>query len=168
MNIRKILGAAAAAISLVALPMIGSASTTLTVTASVTNSCSWNTISYSASFGTWNPLTNTASTANPQATLAYECTNGDTPTLKFTTLNGSGSQCAMTDGTGGTIDYGISVGSTFGTQVDCSGGTGYSGTQGVGPSSVSQVLTLGIDSDTNSQNANQGSYTDTVTITITP
>lgn len=156
-RIRRFLVLVTAALMLTsALPYMAVASDTATVNVSaiVLGTCSFNTSSATMDFGSLNPLTGSNSSAN--ASLQFKCTLG---TLYSITddkgLHETGTTFRMQHASDNTqlIPYtftytnsGVGLGNLFPITLNITGG----------------VLA------TDYQNAKEGSYSDTVTLTVTP
>jgi spore coat protein U-like protein len=137
-------------------------STSFTVSATVVNNCT--TSATALSFGNYDPTS--GSDTSGTNTVTVTCTNGDAYTIALnggTTSGGSISQRKMTDGASHYLNYNIfqNAGHTTlwgdGTTGNTLSGTG---------TAVAQNYT-GYGSITASQTVPSGSYTDTITVTIT-
>jgi len=140
----------------------GTTSTSFTVSATVVNNCTTN--ATALAFGNYDPTS--VSDTSGTNTVAVTCTQGDAYTIALnggTTSGGTIAQRKMTDGASHTINYNIYQNSGH-TTLWGDGTTGT--TQGGTGSAVAQNYT-GYGSITAGQTAPSGSYTDTITVTIT-
>lgn len=127
---------------------------TLTVSASVTATCKFSSATSTLDFGALDP----SSATNPSATntTTYWCTKG---TVASTAANlgayeGGGSRRLKGPGAGDLIPYSLSL--SGGTQI------------GAGKSTPLTLTMSGGINNADYINATAGSYSDTVTLTITP
>lgn len=129
---------------------------TLTVSASVTGTCKFSSATSTLSFGALDP--SSASDASASNTTTYWCTKG----VVASTSAGDGSN--FSGGSRRMAGTGAAAGDFIPYSLALAGGT----QTGVGPGTP---LTLTIDGDivnADYVNATAGSYSDTVTLTITP
>lgn len=126
-------------------------STTLAVSASIQAVCKFNTTSYALGFGSINPSGGSNATAT--ANVTYKCTNGTTPSGIAPTSGGLSR--TMTDGGTNSLAYTLSLGAI-------AAGSGF------GSGETKTVVVSGTITPTQFQNAVAASYTENVTLDITP
>lgn len=159
---------AAAAIGTAALALAPSAvkadTATLTVKTTVANSCQFSTKTDTVDFGAY-----TGAKVTQTYTASYTCTSGDT-TYKFgfQSPNAVGvGNCSMTDGNGHKLTYVIT--DSANVPYGCDGGSFPKSASSEPAGNGAATLNYGF---TFTLNANQtevvGSYSDTVTVSITP
>jgi spore coat protein U-like protein len=164
------LAAAAALVCLSFSPLVvnASGSSSVTVSATVSNTCAFGgSTPTTVTFGSgYDPVVANASTA---ATVTYSpqymCTKSDaTYTWSFTSLNHSSTQAVLKSG-GNSLDYNITDASSNAYNGDGSNSHAV-GSAGNG----STVLTYSSFTFTipSAQNVPAGTYTDTLTVTLTP
>ena len=136
------------------------ATTTFNVTATVTSSCSVS--ATNVAFGSVAPLSSTTYTA--QGTISATCTNGTSYTLALSAGSGAYTARTMSDGTD-TLTYNLYTDTTYGTVWG--DGTGATATVGPLTGTGSAVSTTVYGQMVMPQStAGPGSYSDTITVTL--
>ena len=132
----------------------------VTVTATVVNSCQFNTSTDSVGFGTY-----TGAAIVKTYTAKYTCTSGDsTYKFSFVSANRVGASCEMSDGAGHSLNY--VVNDSASNFYGCDGFTAAAAAE---PASSGGALTYGFTFTLPaSQTLVAGSYSDVNTVTITP
>jgi hypothetical protein len=161
---------AAAALGTAALALAPSAvkadTATLTVKTTVANSCQFSTKTDTVDFGAY-----TGAKVTRTYTASYTCTSGDTTyTFGFQSSNAVGvGNCSMTDGNGHKLAYVISDASNVNSTYGCDSGsfphTATSEPAGNGTTVLNYGFTFTLNPN---QTQVVGSYSDTVTVSITP
>lgn len=160
----RIVAVAAAALGTAALALAPTAvradTASLTVTATVSNTCQFNTTTDTVGFGTY-----TGAAIVKTYTAKYTCTSGDsTYKFSFVSLNRSGANCEMSDGAGHSLNY--VVADSAGNFYGCDGFTAGAAAEPAGNGgALSYGFTFTLPA---SQTLIAGSYGDTNTVTITP
>jgi spore coat protein U-like protein len=167
----KLLVTTVAALSVGAPSLAGTATGSFTVMATVQAICQMS--ASAINFGTYIPGNGTTLKAN--STISIQCTSGtNAPTLALNAGSSGGTMAErLMSGPGGaTLQYNLYTSSSYGTVLG--DGTGGSSTEPVtiGNGSFTtpvQVTVYGefLDSAANRLSAKAGSYTDTVTATLT-
>jgi hypothetical protein len=180
MFIRKTLTAFAAGLMLASLAVApafahkvkqNQDSNTIVVTGTVVDECRLSTgNSYAVTLTPYLPISNTGGTGSD--TLAYTCSNGGTtnPVILFNDNSGSSWDCTAT-GQGANLYFYIAPqdGSGGGPngQVGCNGTAGWTGPSGSGSGSEQFNFAVDLSAGSN-QSAPVGTYTDSVTVNLTP
>jgi spore coat protein U-like protein len=140
-----------------------SASTSLSVTASVNNNCTISTAALA--FGTYDPVvTNASAVLDGTGTVTIACTKGATATIGLGLGNNpSGSTRRMTDGSGNYLTYEAYQDSSHSTVWGTSGAGLL--TPAAAPSKAARNFTV-YGRIAGNQDVPAGSYTDTVTATV--
>lgn len=162
-NLKVLVGTAAAAVLFVPTAYAATSTTTFGVDATVANACS---VSATAlSFGNYDPVT--AAAVNSTTTVSVTCSNGapyDVGLDAGTTTGATVTSRQMTDASANTLDYALysdsarttNWGNTVGTDTVTGTGTG-----------AAQSLTVYGAIASGQTTAAVGSYSDTITVTVT-
>lgn len=164
-----ITGAAALPLAIAAIPAhAGTATNTFAVTATVVNSCAINSAGALA-FGNYDPTSAVNTTGS--STINVNCTKGDVYTiaLNYGANGGSAANRIMTDGSGDNLNYNLYTNSVY-TLVwnsTCGGANNCDGGTGAGPGVGNQQTYTVYGQIGAGQNVPAGSYSDTITLTVT-
>lgn len=139
----------------------GSASGSMGASATVNALC--QTVSASTlAFGTYDPTSNSDNTSS--TTISVSCTNGTSPTIAFNAGSTSGATTAqrlLTNGTS-TLNYNVYTSNDYLQQLDATHTLSVTGT---GLSNTVTVTAYG-KIPKNQMNVTTGSYSDTITVTV--
>lgn len=138
------------------------------VTATVVNSCKINSAGNLA-FGNYDPTSATNTTGS--SSISVNCTKGDVYTiaLNYGANGGSASNRIMTDGAGNNLNYNLFTDSGY-TKVwnsTCGAGNNCDGGTGAGPGGANAQSYSVYGQIVAGQNVPAGSYSDTITLTVT-
>ena len=163
-----ITGATALPLTMAAIPAYaGTATTTFQVTATVVNSCKINSAG-NLGFGNYDPTNATNVTGN--STISVNCTKGDVYTiaLDYGANGGSAANRIMASGANN-LNYNLytDVGLTKVWNNSCGVGNNCDGGTGAGPGGGNAQTYTVYGQIVAGQNVPAGSYTDTITLTVT-
>jgi spore coat protein U-like protein len=164
-----ITGAAALPLAMTAIPAhAGTATGTFTVTATVVNSCVLNSAG-NLGFGNYDPTSATNTTGS--SSISVNCTKGDAYTiaLNYGANGGSATNRIMSDGAGDSLNYNLYTdsGYTLVWNSTCGAGTNCDGGTGAGPGAGNAQTYTVYGQIPAGQNVPAGSYSDTITLTVT-
>jgi spore coat protein U-like protein len=147
----------------------------VSVTGNVVGDCTTVPASGSLAFGAYNPLSTSDLAPSTPFSFSINCTRGDTSLtvavdggLNYASANPSGNR-AMKDGTGHYLSYQLyeDSGHTTVWPFSTSGGTGSAVSLTAGGTSVANTIALyGVIPHGQTNNADVGSYSDTIHVTV--
>ena len=164
-----ITGAAVLPLAIAAMPaQAGTATGTFQVTATVVNSCKINSAGALA-FGNYDPTSASPTTGSSQ--ISVNCTKGDVYTiaLNYGANGGSAANRIMSDGAGNNLNYNLYTdsGYTLVWNSTCGAGNNCDGGTGAGPGAGNAQTYTVNGQIAAGQNVPAGSYSDTITLTVT-